>query len=166
MSSTDSRIVTLDLPTEAGIYLFAGERDGLHGDRVDDLERTHVELVTVAHDAEGKLRYIGRDFFYRPSKAVGAWIRVSDLASSVEVAGREALLDQFVARVVASLPDPPRAQGEDSLLRDLTGTWTLEGPRVESARAVLARAVATGAVECIETSWGVEYRRRAPKGSP
>jgi hypothetical protein len=159
--SSDPRPITRELPTEEGLYLFAGEREGLTGfTAVDDLGRTHVELVTVARDASGALRYIGRDFFYRPSKSIGAWVRVSDLASSVEAIGRDVLKDALVGRIVASMPVHPGAKDESSLLRDLTGSWTPgDGPRSEAAREVLAYAVSTGALERVERSWGGwEYR--------
>lgn len=71
---------TTTLPTEEGRYLFIGSRDGR---RLLDSDQLRPELVRVGRDGHGRLMYVGTDFFWEPTKAVGRWCRLG-LADAIK----------------------------------------------------------------------------------
>lgn len=123
---------TSTLPTEEGLYLFCGSREG-HIYRVNDLiHGERVEVVRIHHLKDGRINYIGLDFFHDPNKAVGVWVKITEEGARLKHAADAMLLDhaartlvpqvcksrwwnQTRAAVVAELVGPMGNDGEFSV---------------------------------------------------
>ena len=87
---------TSTLPTQPGLYLFVGTR---RTPRPDDLHHLGVELVRVGPLSDGKLAYIGTDFFHCPQEAVGMWLPINDLTRELNEAGRHLVTHALLQRL-------------------------------------------------------------------
>ena len=94
--------MTTKLPTEPGLYLFVGVRSSRNASQL--VAQQIPEMVCVSRESKDKLRYIGRDFFYTPERALGAWDRISDDTIS-EIMGMAdgVLLREFAVMACAEL---------------------------------------------------------------
>jgi hypothetical protein len=141
-------MITNQLPTEPGIYLFCGFRDGKHDVRDVTLVRG-VEVVRVFVNAGGKTTYVGMDFFYRPHEAVGSWTRISDLAEAVVAHGKATMLDHVTRSQVAGAFESPWGGRHEStraaVVRHLVGPFNDDGVREEAEKA-FDRAVELGLI--------------------
>lgn len=107
-------MTTTTLPTEPGTYLFCGVRDKRHLSVRDiHAHRTRPELVRV-HRKDGKLSYVGSDFFYTPEQVIGTWLRVTEETEALQTQAMSIIEDEVARNVV------PRA---------LTGSWGSSTPR-------------------------------------
>jgi len=92
--------MTTELPTEAGYYLFIGDR----GDHEGGPRGRVPELVCVfwyRGEVGGRLSYVGSDFFFHPEKARGVWRRVQ--VEDMKEAELEMQLDRFFEKAMAKL---------------------------------------------------------------
>ena len=133
--------ISTTLPTEPGIYLFAGVTERRFLNQMLRHPPRPV-LLRVSHDAKGKLRYIGSDFWYRPEEAVGAWIKIEGDAL-VERALQESH-DAFLKEVVQDL----RQATVNELKYHLTGRWgEFRMENKDQAKMLVERALELGLVE-------------------
>lgn len=142
--------ISTTLPTEPGTYLFCGFREGRISTR--DLSRLwRVEVVQVTL-REGKLAYIGTDFFYRPEQAVGSWTLITELAESMFAATRDVSLDAIARKDVKGAFTSPWSS---DLMYSMTRAYVTQHltsraqlANVEAnAEAVFDRAVSLGLIE-------------------
>jgi len=114
-------MITRELPTEPGYYLFFGVRDP--GEVSSQFwHKPRVELVRVSRNNQGQLMYVGADFFYSPEKSIGAWMPLD--TSDLEAEGTDALRTPYVVSVVEDLRGRPYAAcTPDSLREFLTSAW-------------------------------------------
>jgi hypothetical protein len=114
-------MITRELPTEPGYYLFIGARDPKEV-ASQFWHKPRVELVRVGRNGAGQLMYIGADFFYSPQKAVGAWMPLD--ISALEAEGTDALREPYVRTVVQELQERPYLGcTPESMRAFLTSAW-------------------------------------------
>lgn len=136
--------VTTELPTEEGLYLFAGVRDVGRLD-VRDLNNVRVELVRVGRDASKKLVYVGSDFFWTPQSTLGAWLRVQHGAAEVRGTAHRMLVAHLALHnVVEAVKKGWGWASQAHLIRSLAGPFS-DG--VKPAEEVVAWAIEHGIIE-------------------
>lgn len=157
---------TTKLPTEVGTYLFAGSRDG----RVC---LSHVrsargsEVVRVRRDGAGKLMYLGKEIFYRPEDAVGAWLLITEAEASLIEEANAAVLDA-AARTMVPEAFSDEWWGTRSSRKGVVDQLAFPAKDAESlslAEKVFDRAVELGVIE-LDPEPGYEGWWRLRKEEP
>ena len=124
---------------------------GGHVPEVLDLVRhePRVELVRISTNNSGQLMYVGRDFFYKPQEALGAWLPLD--VSALEKTGEALLRKHYMAAAVETFKSKRHyTHDRDSFVRFLTEkSWTSDYAGVEPALAETFAdlAVAEGLLE-------------------
>jgi hypothetical protein len=136
---------TTVLPTEPGIYLFAGSRRG-PADVRELVELPRVELVRVMRRSDGKLWYIGNDFFWEPEKAIGAWTKISDEAFQLQSVALDELVDAAARDLVPRVVSRGYGSDTDRLLEALIGPFAANPSLVSMASRIFGRAITLGVV--------------------
>ena len=134
------------LPTEPGTYLFCGVRCARDVSVTSlSIHSPRVELVRVHRGQDGKLSYVGTDFFYAPHEAVGTWLNLTTEAEAVQEDADAVLLDEAAQKCVPETISPDWPTSTESVVNKLAGPFR-EETRV-FARRVLDRAVEIKVVE-------------------
>lgn len=141
-SEVPAPTVTTTLPTEEGLYLFAGVQDVTRLD-VRDLGRIRPELVRIGRNGSGKLLYVGHDFFHTPRHVRGAWIDVKQGTQEVRDVARRLLVDELAHRRVHQVIGGESSWGcsRGYLVKQLAGTFSDAVPLAEE---VVDRAIELG----------------------
>lgn len=136
------------LPTEPGIYLFCGFRDGEKLDVRDIPTLRGTEVVRVTRNAQGQITYVGSDFFYRPEAAIGSWLPISEEAAALHALALETVIAQVTrTRVIAAFTSnwSPGRNSKEGVISHLTGPF--RSPDViQEAHVVFDRAVEMGLI--------------------
>ncbi len=150
------------LPTEPGFYLFCGFRDGEKVELRDSLRGPEVVRVTL--NAQGKLIYVGSDFFYRPESAIGAWLPISEEAATLHELAMETvtvhLLRTQFAKAFTSEWHPERTT-RDRVVYNLCGPFRAPDV-VMAAEALFDRAVRDGMIVPDDTKGYAGWWKLAP----
>lgn len=153
------------LPTEEGLYLFSGLREGPRSAR--DLNQLgRPEVVRITRDASGNIVYVGADFFYHPEKAIGAWIPIAEEAAALLSASREVVLDHLARTEVPRTFE--HSWGGHSSRESIVGNLARFGTQdtVGNAELVFERAVRNHIVEPDTTPGYDGWWRLTTAGAP
>lgn len=133
------------LPTEPGTYLFCGVRETRDLTLMTlAMHHPRVELVHVYQKPNGKLSFVGRDFFYHPEEVKGMWLCLTEEATALQAKADTILLDA-VARtdVPKACTDSWWGNTRESIARTLAGPFPNFLP---VAGALFDRAVELGTI--------------------
>ena len=116
--------VSLESPTEPGLYLFCGLTKDHRADAVNVSAMT-PRLVNVFVDGQGKLAAVGMKFA-RPESMDGAWIRVTELVEAVRVASTDWWVDQL-----ALVQEFSSWETREQRVAKVAGLWSSSVPLAE-----------------------------------
>lgn len=133
-------VTSTNLPTEPGTYLFCGVRSAKDVSVTSlSIHTPRVELVRVHRGKDGKLSYVGVDFFYAPHEAVGSWLNLATEAQAIEDEAKAILLDAAAQKCVPEVMSPEWPTSTESAVDKLAGPFRDEVKAF--ARRVLDRAI-------------------------